>query len=91
MVVDLAPWGAGVATRHVQLETAHGRSGQFPWAVVGADAIQAVAHAAGLGRSTEHRYDDRWCAVAGGPAVKTLVRPRVPDEDDFTSGCAAPR
>ena len=63
VVVDIAPWGNGVVTRHVRLETAHGRSGQFPWTTVGADAIQAVAHAAGLGRSTEHRYADRWWAV----------------------------
>jgi SAM-dependent methyltransferase len=66
IVVDVAPWGTGVVTRHVWLETAHGRSGQFPWTVVGADAIQAVAHAAGLGRATEQRYADRWWAVVEG-------------------------
>jgi hypothetical protein len=63
VVVDVAPWGTGVVTRHVRLETAHGRSGQFRWTSVGADAIQAVAHAAGLGHSTEHRYADRWWVV----------------------------
>jgi SAM-dependent methyltransferase len=63
IVVDVAPWGTGVATRHVALETAHGRSGEFPWTAVGADAIQAVAHAAGLGRTSGHRYADRWWAV----------------------------
>ena len=63
VVVDIAPWGNGVVTRHVHLETSHGRSGRFPWTTVGADAIQAVAHAAGLGQATEHRYADRWWAV----------------------------
>lgn len=63
VVVDVAPWGTGVVTRHVRLETTRGLSGQFPWTAVGADAIQAVAHAAGLGRATHHRYDDRWWVV----------------------------
>jgi SAM-dependent methyltransferase len=63
VVVDVSPWGTGVATRHVMLETAHGRSGAFPWTAVGADAIEAVARAAGLGRATEDRYADRWWAV----------------------------
>jgi SAM-dependent methyltransferase len=63
VVADVAPWGAGVVTRHIRLETSHGRSGTFPWTSVGADAIQAVASAAGLGRATTHRHDDRWWAV----------------------------
>ena len=63
VVVDVAPWGTGVVTRHVRLETSHGLSGEFPWTSVGADAIQAVADAAGLGRATGHRYGDRWWAV----------------------------
>jgi SAM-dependent methyltransferase len=63
VVVDVAPWGGGVVTRHVRLETAHGRSGLFPWTTVGADAIAAVALAAGLGRATGYRYADRWWAV----------------------------
>ncbi len=63
VVVDVAPWGTGVVTRHVRLETRHGRSGQFPWTVVGADAVQAVAYAAGLGRATGYRRGDRWWAV----------------------------
>jgi SAM-dependent methyltransferase len=63
IVVDVAPWGTGVVTRHVRLETSHGRSGSFPWTAVGAEAVQAVATAAGLGRATGHRYADRWWAV----------------------------
>jgi SAM-dependent methyltransferase len=65
VVVDVAPWGTGVVTRHVRLETAHGRSGEFPWTAVGADAIQAVASAAGLGTATGHHYGDRRWAVIG--------------------------
>lgn len=65
VVVDVAAWGTGVVTRHVRLETAHGRSGEFPWTAVGADAIQAVASAAGLGTATGHRYGDRCWAVIG--------------------------
>lgn len=63
VVVDVAPWGTGVVTRHVRLETAHGRSGRFPWTAVGADAIAAVAAAAGLGQATGHRHGGRWWAV----------------------------
>ncbi len=68
VVVDVAPWGTGVVTRHVMLETSHGRSGEFPWTAVGADAIQAVASAAGLGGATEHRYGDRrWAVIEARP------------------------
>ena len=63
VVVDVALSGTGVITRHVMLETSHGRSGEFPWTAVGADAIEAVARAAGLGRTTQHRYGDRRWAV----------------------------
>jgi hypothetical protein len=63
VVVDVAPWGTGVVTRHVRLETSHGLSGRFPWTTVGADAVSAVARAAGLGRAALHRCADRWWAV----------------------------
>lgn len=63
VVVEVAAEGTGVVTRHVRLETAHGRSGEFPWTSVGADAIQAVAHAAGLGAATVHEHGDRSWAV----------------------------
>jgi SAM-dependent methyltransferase len=63
VVVEVAPWGTGVVTRPVRLETSHGRSGRFPWTTVGADAVQAVARAAGLGRAALHRCADRWWAV----------------------------
>jgi SAM-dependent methyltransferase len=63
VVLDLAPWGTGVVTRHVRLETTHGRTGEFPWTVVGADAVQAVASAAGLGRAACHQHRGRWWGV----------------------------
>jgi len=65
VVLDLAPWGSGISTRHVRLGTPSGQSGEFPWTLVGADAIQAVASAAGLGTVAHHRRDDRWMAMVG--------------------------
>ncbi|WP_238343046.1 class I SAM-dependent methyltransferase [Nocardioides cynanchi] len=63
VVVDVAPHGTGVRTRQVRLETVHGRSRSFPWTMVGADAIEAVAAAAGLRRTTPHRSGGRCFAV----------------------------
>jgi SAM-dependent methyltransferase len=63
VVVELAPPGTGVQTRHVRLETDLGLSDDFPWTLVGTDAIAAVAGAAGLRRKSEHRVGSRWCAV----------------------------
>jgi SAM-dependent methyltransferase len=63
VVLDVAPWGTGISTRHVRLGTEHGTSAEFPWTVVGADAIQAVASAAGLGTVTHHRARRRRMAV----------------------------
>jgi len=63
VVVDVAPWGTGVLTRHLRLETRHGRSGLFPWTQVGADALPAVAAAAGLGHVAGHQHGDRVFAV----------------------------
>jgi SAM-dependent methyltransferase len=63
VVVEVAPPGTGVQTRHVRLETEIGRSAPFPWTLVGADAIAAVADAARLRWITGHRFGDRFCAV----------------------------
>jgi SAM-dependent methyltransferase len=63
VVVELAPPGTGIRTRHVSLETRLGRSDPFPWTEVGLDAIAAVASAAGLRLVSEHRWADRYCAV----------------------------
>ncbi len=65
VVVEVAPPGTGILTRHVSLETQLGRSEPFPWTQVGTDAIAAVAGAAGLRALEEHRFDDRYAAVLG--------------------------
>jgi len=65
VVVELAPPGTGVLTRHVRLETAVGRSAAFPWTLVGTDAIAAVADAAGLRVLSQDRFDVRYSAVLG--------------------------
>jgi SAM-dependent methyltransferase len=62
-VVDVAPPGAGVVTRQVRIETVHGRSPAFSWTSVGADAIEAVARAAGFQVEECHSHGERWYAV----------------------------
>lgn len=59
VVVEVAAPGFGVHTRHVRLETELGRSEPFPWTVVGADAIDGVAAAAGLRAVSRHRLGSR--------------------------------
>jgi SAM-dependent methyltransferase len=63
VVVDVAPHGTGVRTRHVRIETVQGRSRTFPWTSVGADAIEAVGAAAGFARVTAHAVGRRPFAV----------------------------
>ena len=63
VVVELSPPGTGVRTRHVCLETEVGRSEVFPWTAVGTDAMAAVAAAAMLRVTSQHRFGDRYCAV----------------------------
>lgn len=63
VVVEVAPPGTGVVTRHISIETEIGRSDVFPWTLVGSDAIEAVALAAGLRLRSQERFRDRWCAV----------------------------
>jgi SAM-dependent methyltransferase len=66
VVLDVAAWGTGVVTRHLSLQTRHGRSREFAWTSVGADAVQAVATAAGWGEATCHRRGERvWAVVEG--------------------------
>jgi SAM-dependent methyltransferase len=63
VVADVAPPGAGLATRTLALECGVLRSDPFPWTVVGADAVPGVAAAAGLHVDTVHELDGRWFAV----------------------------
>jgi SAM-dependent methyltransferase len=62
-VVEVSPHGTGVLTRHVRLRSASGCSDPFPWTLVGADAIAAVAQAAGLRLTAQHRHGARHSAV----------------------------
>jgi SAM-dependent methyltransferase len=69
IVAEVAPHGVGVRTRHVRLRSAAGVSEPFPWTVVGADAVGAVAEAAGLRLSATHRHGQgRFSAVLEVPA-----------------------
>lgn len=63
VVVEVAAPGTGVRTRHVRLRTAEGTSEPFPWTLVGADAIGAVARVAGLLVASVHRVGGRRAAV----------------------------
>lgn len=63
VVADLAPYGVGLRRRSVRLRTRTGTSPAFDWAVVGADAVGAVAEQAGLTLLERHEYAGRWCAV----------------------------
>jgi SAM-dependent methyltransferase len=63
IIVELAPPGTGIATRHVRLETDLGRSEPFPWTQVGTDAIAALAAAAGLRPASVHHFGDRYAGV----------------------------
>jgi len=63
VVVDVAAPGTGVVTRQVRLQTATMHSRPFPWTVVGADALGAVALGAGLVTTAVRRLGDRWFAV----------------------------
>jgi len=65
IVVEVSPPGTGVVTRHVRIETASYRSDVFPWTLVGADAIEAVARAVGMGVVSRRGLGARWCAVLG--------------------------
>jgi hypothetical protein len=63
VVCDLADPGTGVRHHDARLVTAMKRSGSFPWAQVGPEAIEGVASEAGL-RVTEVRdHHGRWFAV----------------------------
>lgn len=63
VVVDLDPPGIGLATHWARLRTDVADSHPFRWAVVGADAIESLADAAGFDVSGTHQTDDRWFAV----------------------------
>lgn len=70
VVVDLAAPGLGLVVGSVRLTVDERTSHRFPWAVLGADAIDDVAEEADLRVRGLHEYAGRWCAV--------LVQQEVP-------------
>jgi SAM-dependent methyltransferase len=63
VVCDLAAPGTGVRHHDARLVTALKRSGSFPWAQVGPDAIERVASEAGLSLAEVGEHHGRWFAV----------------------------
>jgi len=63
VVADVAAPGVGLQTRQVHLSIDRGRSVTFPWAVVGADAIPALAAGAGFAVTVLDHHESRWYAV----------------------------
>jgi SAM-dependent methyltransferase len=63
VVCDLALPGTGLRLHEMRLETAMKRSGSFPWAEVGTDAIGRLAVDAGLRVALLDHLDGRWFAV----------------------------
>ena len=62
VLVEVDPPGSGWATRRVRVEHGSDTGPWFDWGVVGADAIGAVAAAAGLRVTRIERSGERWFA-----------------------------
>jgi SAM-dependent methyltransferase len=62
VVADLAPPGTGLRSGEVRLTAGGLTSEPFPWSVVGADAVDAIALEAGF-RADTHQLGDRWVCV----------------------------
>ncbi|MEZ5094269.1 class I SAM-dependent methyltransferase [Nocardioides sp.] len=63
VVADLAAYGSGVRRTSLTIRTQEQHSEPFPWAIVGADAVAAVAEAAGLVTTEVHEHAGRWFGV----------------------------
>jgi len=63
VVLDLAAPGSGLRTVHVTLECRGRRSGPFPWAVIGPEAIGNLAADTGFSVTLTDSIDGRWFAV----------------------------
>jgi trans-aconitate methyltransferase len=68
VVADVAPPGTGVRTGTVRLTAGGLTSEPFPWAVVGADAVDEVARDAGFATTTRD-IGGRWVAVLEADAA----------------------
>jgi SAM-dependent methyltransferase len=71
VVVDLAPPGTGLAVGRLRLHVGRQTSRSFPWAVLGPDAVAAVASSSGLSVAELHEYEGRWFAVLSREEVPT--------------------
>jgi SAM-dependent methyltransferase len=63
VVCDLAAPGTGLRLHDMRLVTAMKRSGSFPWAEVGTDAIGPLAAHVGLRVALLDHHEGRWFAV----------------------------
>ena len=63
VVVELASYGTGLRLGTVALRAGGRLSDEFAWAVVGTDAIVAVAARAGLDVASTHEHGGRWWSV----------------------------
>jgi SAM-dependent methyltransferase len=61
-IVEVEPPGAPTTITHARLERDDERTTWFPWAWVGADAMDEIAVRAGLTRRRWLRHDQRWFA-----------------------------
>ncbi len=63
VVMDLGPPGSGLRTVRVTLECGGLRSGPFPWAVIGPEALGDLAADIGFSVTLTDSIDGRWFAV----------------------------
>ncbi len=62
VVVDLSPPGVSLVPGQATLGAGQGVVHEFPWALVGVDAIEELARAAGFS-AVIHHQGQRWFAV----------------------------
>jgi SAM-dependent methyltransferase len=71
VVVEVEPPGTGWRRCRARLERDSERSPWFPWAIVGCDAIGAVADAASLEVRSVRRVERRWIVTLGHVRAET--------------------
>jgi SAM-dependent methyltransferase len=63
IICDLAEPGTGLRTARARLECGPHRSGHFPWALVGPEALVLLAAGCGLVVEAVHEVEGRWFGV----------------------------